>query len=117
MDSHLDKYVGEWDNECGWRLCITRLDDNRFSVSLLAKGQPIERPWYGNQPSTEMIGEYDAEYGLVVELWEKGKGFSLHLGFELTLSSTNKTAMHCVLACHDSRRTNFWTSSTLCSDR
>ena len=95
MDSYLDNYVGEWDDECGWRLFIKRLDDNRFSVSLLANGQPIARPWYGNQPSTEMIGRYDAEYGLVVELWEKGKGFSLHLGFEpqFELDEQNRDAL------------------------
>ena len=29
-----------------------------------------------------MIGKYNAEYGLVVELREKRNGFSLHLGFE-----------------------------------
>jgi len=29
-----------------------------------------------------MIGTYEAKYGLVVELWKKGKGFSLHLNFE-----------------------------------
>lgn len=29
-----------------------------------------------------MIGTCDAEYGLVAELWKKGKGFSLHLDFK-----------------------------------
>jgi hypothetical protein len=76
-------------------LCIKRVDDDGYSVSLLANGQPIARPWYGNQPSTEMSGRYDAEFGLVVELWEKGKGFSLHLGFEphFELDEQNRDAL------------------------
>ena len=82
MDAYLENYVGEWDDECGWHLCIKRLAHNTFLVSLLANGQPIVRPWVGNQPSREMIGTYDPVYGLVVELWDKGKGFSLHLHFE-----------------------------------
>jgi hypothetical protein len=42
-----------------------------------------------------MSGRYDAEFGLVVELWEKGKGFSLHLGFEphFELDEQNRDAL------------------------
>ncbi|MEK6325841.1 MAG: hypothetical protein AABN33_29740 [Acidobacteriota bacterium] len=95
MESYLDNYVGEWDNESGWHLSITRFGDKTCLVTLLANAQPITRPWFGDQPSTEMIGTYDAEYGLVVELWESAKGFSLHLDFEprFALDEQNRDAL------------------------
>jgi len=42
-----------------------------------------------------MIGTYDAEFGLVVELWKKGIGFSLHLNFEsqFELDEQNRDAL------------------------
>ena len=42
-----------------------------------------------------MTREYDAVHVLVVELWEKGKGFSLHLGFEphFELDEHNRDAL------------------------
>lgn len=117
METYLDNYVGEWDDECGWQLSITRVNDKTFSVSLLANRQPITRPWYGDQPSMEMIGKYDEELGLVVELWEKGKGFSLHLNFEpeFELDEENRDALSVGLP--DTKKTIFLTSTTLCLDR
>ena len=98
-----DNFVGAWHNECGWLLLISRLGDDTFSVSLLANGQPIARPWYGNQPSAEMIATYHAEYGLVVELWETGKGFALHLNFEpqFELDEQNRAALVVGLSRHE----------------
>jgi hypothetical protein len=53
-------------------------------VSLFAENQPLARPWYENRPSIEMLATCDRVDSpqLVVELWETGKGFALHLNFE-----------------------------------
>lgn len=64
-------------------------------MSLFVNRQPFPRPWYEDQLSTEMIGTcYPAE-GLVVELWKKGKGFTLHLDFEpqFELDELNRDAL------------------------
>lgn len=87
MYSYIEHYIGEWQSESGKRLSIRRIDGETASVSLFAPpdGRPILRPWCDNKPSVNMIAKYNPAYGpeLVVELWDKGKGFTLHLNFEL----------------------------------
>lgn len=84
IESYIDNYVGEWADPYGRRLRITKVNDTTASVSLFAENHPIARPWHQNKPSTQMIATYDPAESpeLVVELWEKGKGFALHLNFE-----------------------------------
>jgi hypothetical protein len=84
METGIEDYAGEWDDECGHRLSIKKLDDKTASVSLFMNNQAIARRWFEDKPSTDMIGIYDPWEAseLVVELWEQGKGFSLHLNFE-----------------------------------
>lgn len=83
-ESYIDNYVGEWADAYGRCLRITKVNDTTASVFLFAENQPIARPWYQNKPSTEMIAAYDPAESpeLIVELWQKGKGFALHLNFE-----------------------------------
>jgi len=87
MYSYIEHYIGEWQSESGKRLSIRRIDGETASVSLFAPpdGRPILRPWCDNKPSVNMIAKYNPAYGpeLVVELWDKGKGFTLDLNFEL----------------------------------
>jgi len=84
MEIGIEDYVGEWDDECGHRLSIKKLDDKTASGSLFLNNQAIVRRWFEDKLSMHMIGTYDpwAASELVVELWEQGKGFSLHLSFE-----------------------------------
>lgn len=100
MDSYVDNYLGEWDNECGWHLSIAKAGKKTLLVSLLFNGEPLARPWCDKSPSTDMIGKYNAADGVVVDLWEKGKGFSLHLDFEpeFELDEKNRDALTVALS-------------------
>ena len=86
MDSYIDNYVGEWENEAGNRLSIRKVDDEICLVSFFAArdNQPIRRPWCAAKLSVDMVATYQPEDGpgLLVELWEEGMGFTLHLNFE-----------------------------------
>ncbi len=85
-DSYIDNYVGEWEDETGNRLSIRKVDDETCLVSFFGArdNQPIRRPWCAGKPSVDMVAKYRPENGpeLVVELWEEGMGFTLHLNFE-----------------------------------
>jgi hypothetical protein len=86
MDSYINRYIGEWENEAGNRLKIKKVDNETALVSfyLPPDNQPVFRPWYNENPSTDMIAKYRPAEGpgLIVELWDEGKGFELHLSFE-----------------------------------
>lgn len=86
MDSYVDNYLGEWEDERGNHLAIRRGDDESTLVSFFTPpaGQPILRPWHRDEPSVNMLGIYDAKEGpeLVVELAEPDGRFTLHLNFE-----------------------------------
>jgi len=86
MGSYIDHYIGEWENEAGNRLKIKKVDDETAIVSFFMPPDylPIIRHWCDEKPSIDMIAKYRPGEGpdLVVELWEVGKGFKLHLSFE-----------------------------------
>jgi hypothetical protein len=84
MESYIDNFIGEWEDESGRRLHIRKVNEGTASVSFLVGGQAIARPWCQNKPSINMIGVYNDAEGaeLAVVLWEKEKGFTLHLSFE-----------------------------------
>lgn len=85
MKDDIDKFIGEWENEAGNLLVIEKKTDLSASVSFFtgSKSEPLARPYCGNLPSIEM-DSYLTDYGatLEVELWERGKGLSLHLTCE-----------------------------------
>ena len=86
MDSYINHYIGEWENEAGNRLKIKKVDDETALVSFFSPPdhQPVFRQWYDEKPSIDMTAKYRLAESpeLVVELWEEGKGFELHLTFE-----------------------------------
>ncbi len=86
LDSYIDNYIGEWNDESGNRLSIKKVDETTALVSFFASpdGQPIHRPWCGEEPTVDMIAKYNSqeEAGLEVDLWGKRRGFTLHLTFE-----------------------------------
>ncbi len=43
METGIENYVGEWDDECGHHLSIQKLDDQTTSVSFLSNEQAIAR--------------------------------------------------------------------------
>jgi hypothetical protein len=42
-------------------------------------GRAVARPWCNGKPSVGMAGSYQEGRGLIVDLWEEGKGFTLEL--------------------------------------
>ncbi len=86
IKSYIENYIGEWENEAGNRFAIKKVDDETALVSFFSPPDnlPIYRPWCGEKPSIDMLAKYRPEEGpgLVVELWEDGKGFQLDLNFE-----------------------------------
>jgi hypothetical protein len=90
MDSYLDNYVGEWEDETGNRLSIRKIDDETCVVSFFRARdhQPIRRPWYAGKLSVDMVAKYRPKDGpeLIVELGEEGSGFTLYLNFETAYS-------------------------------
>ena len=86
MRSWIDSYVGEWKDAAGNRLSIRKITDESASVTFLAAPgrAPIARPWCDARPSVDMPARYYPADGpeLIVELWEKGKGFTLDLCYE-----------------------------------
>ena len=87
MDSYIDNYVGEWEDETGRQLSISKVNDEMCLVSFFRArdNQPIRRPWCAGKLSVDMVAKYRPEEGpeIVVELWEEGMGFLLHLNFEV----------------------------------
>jgi hypothetical protein len=85
MINDIDKFIGEWENETG-NLLMIKKKNNRIAFVTLYKGpnfKPVLRPYCGNSLTTNMIS-YLEDYGstLVVDLWKKGKGFTLDLTYE-----------------------------------
>jgi len=87
MEDEIDKCIEEWENEAGNLLVIEKKTDRSASVSFFTspKPVPVSRPYCGNPPSIHM-DSYLRDFGatLEVDLWEKGRGFSLHLTYEYT---------------------------------
>lgn len=83
MDWWVERYAGVWENAAGNCLHIEPVSDGSVSVDFLGPaGQAIPRPWCNGMPSLGMEGRYQADRGLIVELWERGKGFTLEVCHE-----------------------------------
>jgi len=86
VNSYIDYYVGDWENQTDNRLSIRKVDEETCSVSFFGAcdHQPILRPWYTGKPSVDMRAKYIPEDGpgLLVELGEEELRFTLHLNFE-----------------------------------
>ncbi len=86
MALFIDNYIGEWENESGKRIVIKKSDEKTALVSFFAPPDynPIYRPWCNERPSVDMIAKYRSIEcsSLIVDLWEDGKGFELHLNLE-----------------------------------
>ena len=78
------QFVGSWVSESGYCLRIKKVRKDRASVDFLdPRGVPVKRTYMGGAPSIKMIAQYDGYYeNFEVDLWERGKGFILHLDHE-----------------------------------
>lgn len=78
------RFVGSWVSASGYRLRIRKVRNDRASVDFLdPRGAPVERAYMGCAPSIGMTAHYDDYHENVeVDLWEQGKGFTLHLEHE-----------------------------------
>jgi len=84
MTFGIERYIGTWQNSEGYRLEITKVDDLRASASLASpSGGPVERPYFENKLTVDMIALYDDYVGVLrVDLWRPNSGFILELVHE-----------------------------------
>lgn len=77
----IDKYIGTWIDEDGFRLEIKKVNNIKALVSLFSPdGSLIERPYWNNKVTKDMEANYDEYYGeFDIHLWTQEKGFCLSL--------------------------------------
>jgi hypothetical protein len=80
----ITKYVGSWVSASGYCLHIKKVRKDLASVDFLdPSGAPVQRPYMGGAPSTNLVALYDDYNGTFeVQLWEEGKGSILDLSHE-----------------------------------
>ena len=85
MISEIDKFIGTWENDAGNLLVIKKRTGLSALVSFLTRPNalPAIRSYWEDKPSIGMYS-YLTDCGATIEvdLWERGKGFSLHLTYE-----------------------------------
>ena len=84
MKFGIDKFIGLWESEDGYRLDISKTSDTSAIVSFYdPSGEPVARPYFNNKTTIKMSASYDDYYGeFTIVLWEEGKGFELELHHE-----------------------------------
>jgi hypothetical protein len=81
----IDEFIGIWRNEFGNILEIRPNNKDSLKVNFISgsTGKPVIREYFDNKESIDLYAELDYyESSLVVELWEKGKGFQLLLLYD-----------------------------------
>jgi hypothetical protein len=81
MKYGIDKFIGNWVDEEGYRLEIKKVDKTKALVSLFSDlGHPISRPYWENKLTIDMPAKYDEYEGTFdIHLWEPEKSFYLNL--------------------------------------
>lgn len=84
MKFGIEKYIGLWESEDGYRLDIAKVSDTSALVSFYdPSGDAVIRPYYNDSPTIEMPASYDDYYGeFKIDLWEEGKGFEIDIHHE-----------------------------------
>ena len=77
------QFVGSWVSASGYCLRIKKVRKDLASVDVLdPSGAPVQRPYMGGAPMTNMVAQYDDYYeDFEVELWEERR-LILHLSHE-----------------------------------
>ena len=104
----IEQFVGSWVSESGYRLHIRKVRKDQAFVDFLdPRGAPIARPYMGGAPSMRMIAHYD-DYNddFRVDLWEEGKGFTLHLDheFDYVLDSEQRESLEAAISRYERDR-------------
>ena len=91
MKYAIDRYVGNWINEEGYRLKIRKNNETSAYVSLFSPlGPPVYRPYWGNKETVDMPAHYDDHMGDIdVQLWEPEKCFCLNLYHDYSTRKDN----------------------------
>ena len=81
MKYDIDRYVGNWIDEEGYRLEIRKKDETNALVSLFSpQGTPVSRPYWKDKKTVDMPAKYDDHMGdFDIQLWEQNKRFCLNL--------------------------------------
>ena len=81
MKYGIDKFIGSWVDEDGYRLEIKKIDETKALVSLFSpQGHPLARPYWENKLTIDMQAIYDEYDGTFdIHLWEPEKSFCLNL--------------------------------------
>ncbi len=81
MKHGIDKYIGIWVNDEGFRLEITKIDKTKALVSMFSPNdQPISRAYWNDKKTINMPAKYDDYYGeFDVQLWKPERDFCLNL--------------------------------------
>jgi len=84
MKFGIDRFVGLWESEDGYRLDIAKTSDTSAVVSFYdPSGEPVVRPYFNDKPTIKMPASYDDYYGeFRIDLWEEGKGFEFDVHHE-----------------------------------
>ena len=84
MKFGIEKFIGLWESEDGYRLDIAKTTNTSALVSFYdPSGNAVIRPYYNDSPTIEMPASYDDYHGeFIIELWEKEKGFALDIHHE-----------------------------------
>jgi hypothetical protein len=84
MKFGIDRFIGLWESEDGYRLDIGKTSDTSAIVSFYDPyGEPVARPYFNDKPTIKMPASYDDYYGeFRIDLWEEGKGFKFDIHHE-----------------------------------
>jgi hypothetical protein len=84
MSFGISRFVGSWVAASGHRLRIRSVRRDKACVDFFdPSGNPVCRPYMGGSPSLEMAAHYsDYDGHFEVDLWSRGRGFTLHLEHE-----------------------------------
>lgn len=81
MKHGIDRYIGIWRNEEGFRLEIAKVDKTKALVSMFSpNNQPLSRAYWQNKKTLNMPAQYDEYSGeFDIQLWKPDKNFCLNL--------------------------------------
>ena len=81
MKFGIDRFIGLWESEDGYRLDIAKTSNTSAIVSFYdPSGEPVERPYFNDKPTIKMPASYDDYQGeFRIDLWKEGKGFNFDI--------------------------------------
>jgi hypothetical protein len=63
MKFGINRFVGLWESEDGYRLDIAKISDTSAMISFYdPSGKPVLRPYFNDKPTIKMPASYDGVY-------------------------------------------------------